>query len=325
MAQMSIVVKTLDKPDEHFDVQASDTVGNLKDKIQERLGHPPNMQNLVLGKAKVTGGKYGYITLGELLGSETTLLLSVTVCAKDLKDAPFIQEFQMDAATPEDLASHYPHIMAQDPSTLKVQNSMLIKEGRAGFTYEMLQSSELNDQIYGSQSGLTSITYKIGITCNRAQIEVTSNRAIGLGCTVRPVDADLESRTVHVGGNLFAFHPGMDEGLFRIEGDGGTSNIDIGFTPPAYEDGKGGTIFEIELNKTGEHKVTLTSPVDPVLSGQTRNVQVNADKSVSYTLEWTNPKLWVGDASPTFSIHGGDTDSSPDGRIYYDHFSVLGK
>merc|ERR1712187_69114 len=122
------------------------------------------------------------------------------------------------------------------------------------------------------------IVYKIGITCGEDRYNT------GLGCLVCP--AELEH--IEMGSSTrFCFHPGMGGGMFRIEGSGGHYNKDIGFTPPKWEDAVGGTKFTIELNKSGNHKVTLTHPQD--------------DKS--FTSEWTDKSLWTGDSPPKFGIY----------------------
>merc|ERR1712232_1507786 len=98
----------------------------------------------------------------------------------------------------------------------------------------------------------------------------------------------------------------MGGGMFRIEGTGGHFNRDIGFTPPQWEDSVGGTKFTIELNKSGDHKVTLTDP---------------QNGSNSFTSEWTDKSLWVGDTPPKFGIYDGDVTRGGS-NTYYTNFSV---
>merc|ERR1711920_943540 len=112
----------------------------------------------------------------------------------------------------------------------------------------------------------------------------------GLGCLVCPPDKENDL-TGYGSSTRFCFHPGMGGGMFRIEGHGGHGNRNIGFTPPLAPEKSGdpveGTTFTIELNKSGNHKVTLTHPQD--------------DKN--HTSEWTAASLWNSDSPPSFGIY----------------------
>ena len=98
----------------------------------------------------------------------------------------------------------------------------------------------------------------------------------------------------------------MRGGQFRIEGPGGHGNNDIGFTPPTFKNGKGGSIFTVTLKKSGQHKVTITHPEGPHLG--------------TSTSEWFNDALWTEDKSPPFGIYAGDVRKT--GYVFYQNFSV---
>eukprot|EP00928_Gymnodinium_smaydae_P049799 TRINITY_DN33450_c0_g1_i1.p1 TRINITY_DN33450_c0_g1~~TRINITY_DN33450_c0_g1_i1.p1 ORF type:complete len:276 (+),score=43.92 TRINITY_DN33450_c0_g1_i1:71-898(+) len=251
------------------------TVSELKEAIREQASIEAFAQRLMKSDGTLLK------TTDELPTESFDVMLATNSVSID-------ERFSIDASNPDELKAHYPYIVAEEPETITVKNGVLIKQGRAG-----------GDQLYAcEEGGMERIIYKISCTCDDARYNV------GLGCYVGSGGDDKRSSET---GNRFCFHPGMGGGQFRIEGPGGSFNRNIGFTPAIWEEKKGGTAFTIELNKSGNHQVTLTSP----------------DGSLSHTATWSNPKLWVGEAPPAFGIYAGDIRSR--GFVYYTNFAVQGE
>jgi len=66
---------------------------------------------------------------------------------------------------------------------------------------------------------------------------------------------------LRIGGNRLVFHPGYGGGAFRVEGNGGFGNTNMGFTPP----GNGVMIpMTVQVNAaTKQFLITVTDPTDP--------------------------------------------------------------
>ncbi|MBC8552984.1 MAG: PEP-CTERM sorting domain-containing protein [Candidatus Brocadiales bacterium] len=65
---------------------------------------------------------------------------------------------------------------------------------------------------------------------------------------------------MEIGDNTIVFHPGLSGGAFRVEGDGGFGNTNIGFTPAAA------VLHHMEINvtaATGLFDITFTDGVTP--------------------------------------------------------------
>lgn len=163
-----------------------------------------------------------------------------------------------------------------------MHGGVLVKEGRSG-----------GDELYAGAEGVPEgevVVYRIEVTCDSKRYNV------GLGC--------------YVGNTCFCFHPGMRGAMFRIEGRGGFGNEDVGWTPPPHRsDGEPGTLFTIELSRTGRHQVTLTHP-------STRE---------TYTRSWDDTELWKSDApqSPSFGLYAGDIRSY--GNVFCTYYSVASR
>ena len=207
-------------------------------------------------------------------------------------------DFEQDA---RDGAVHhfYPFITAVGGADLR---SLTVQDGCVHLTagvdhvprsaFGLRQSLRIHP---GVDQRYSKVTFSINVTCTADRYN------IGLGVSV----GDGYLRVV--------FHPGMNQGLLRIEGTHEFArNQCLGFTPPQWEEvhgsprGARGSRLAVTLTKQGDHSVTITDPRD----------------GRSKTFEWQDGGLWPEDAprSPSFGLYGGDLCG--DGAAIYERFKA---